>query len=198
MLCAGFLIGCSQKDKAPPPPKNAVSLENLQTAYEVSLKRQRMYDKFIPQAEDEKLSGVASLYRALSASEGIHARLHAELMRKDSIEPVDPIFDSVVVGSAMQTLKMALSCEELEFSSMYPSLLRAAMAEEYAEGVDQFNAIQSVEERHVELLKDAQDRSGRIGKVKFFVCPGDGYIFTTDKTEECPVCKSTKDKFIAI
>lgn len=195
MIC---FPGCGQKEEAPPPPKHAVSLENLQTAYGISLKRQRMYDLFIPRAEKEKYPQVAALYRALSLSEGVHAKNHAELMRNHGLEPAEPQYDSIVVGMTMQTIKMAISCEELECNSMYPNLVRTATAEEFPEGVDQFNSTQAVEDRHIELLKDAQDRNGRLGKVAFFVCPGCGYIFTSDKTEECPVCMKKKDTFVTI
>lgn len=195
---AGLTTGCGNREETPPPPKNAVSLENLQTACGVSMKRQRMYDRFIPQAEKDKYPGVASLYKALSVAEGIQADNHAALLRRNGVEPVPPVYDSIVVGTTMQTMKMAISSEELECNSMYPNLIRTAMAEEFNEGVDQFNNCHAVEERHADLLKDAQNKNGRLGKIKFFVCPGCGYIFTSDKTEECPVCKKTKDTFIAI
>jgi len=185
--------GC-QKDEKPPVEKTLVSIENLQTAYGVSLKRQRMYDLFIQRAEKEKNRGMAGLYRALSMSEGVHAKLHANLMQKHNAVPAEPKYDSVVVGTTMQTVKMALSSEELEQTSMYPNLLRTAMAEEFTEGVDQFTLVQAVEDRHVELLKEAQDKIGKVGTT-WIVCPGCGYILTSPKTEECPVCKTPKAQF---
>jgi rubrerythrin len=174
-----------------------VSVENLQTAYTVALKRQRMYDLFVPKAEKEKYRGVAGLYRALSMSEGIHGKLHDSLMRVHNAISEEPKYDSVVVGTTMQTLKMALSSEELEQTSMYPNLLRTAMAENFTEGVDQFTMVQAVEDRHVELLKEAQDKMGKIGTT-YFVCPGCGYIITSPKTEECPVCKKPAAEFTKI
>ncbi len=188
--------GC-QKAEKPPEEAVLVSVENLQTAYGVSLKRRRMYDLFVPKAEKEKFRGVAALYRALSRSEGIHATLHDSLLRRNNVTPQEPRYDSVVVGTTMQTLKMALSSEELEQTSMYPNLFRTAMAENYTEGADQFTMIQAVEDRHVELLRDAQDKAGRIGSA-YFVCPGCGFIMTSAKTEECPVCKTPATAFTKI
>jgi rubrerythrin len=199
LLCAGvftlgFLQGC-QKESAPKEEKqNLVSIDNLQTAYGVSVKRSAMYERFIPRAEKEKFRGVAALYKALARSEGIQADVHAGLIRQHGQEPAAPAPDSVVVGTTMQTLKMAISSEELEYSSMYPNLLRTATLENFTEGVDQFTMMQSVEERHVELLKDAQAKMGKID-TKYFVCPGCGYNITSDKTEECPVCKKPKTTF---
>ncbi|HLB00506.1 MAG TPA: rubrerythrin family protein [Bacteroidota bacterium] len=196
ILALVFPQGC-QKSEKPIEEKKLVSVDNLQTAYGVSLKRQHMYDLFVPRAEKEKFRGVAGLYRALSVSEGTHAKLHAALLRENNTVPEEPKYDSVVVGTTMQTLKMALSSEELEQTSMYPNILRTATTENYTKGVEQFTMIQAVEDRHVELLKDAQDRVGRIGTT-YFVCPGCGYIITSDKTDECPVCKKPRAEFTKI
>ncbi len=193
----GLSEGCQQDSKPKEEKQTLVTLENLKTAYGVSVKRVTMYERFIPQAEKEKFKGVAALYKALARSEGVHAAAHASLMRKHSIEPVQPKPDSVVVGTTMQTLKMAVSSEELESSTMYPNLLRTATLENFSEGMDQFTMIGAVEERHVELLKDAQNKMGKID-TKYFVCPGCGYIVTSDATEECPVCKNPKAKFAKI
>lgn len=194
LSAAWLTAGCQKSEEPKEAPKTLVSVENLQTAYGVQLKRARMYELFVPQAEKEKYRGVAALYRALNRSESIHAAMHASLLRKHGAEPGQPKFDSTVVGTTMQTLKMALSCEELEHGSMYPNLSRTAALEEFQEGVDQFTMITAVEERHIELLREAQDRMGRID-AKFLVCPGCGYVVTSDQTEECPVCKAAKPKF---
>jgi len=199
--CFGILAmvvpqGC-QKSEKPPEEKTLVSIDNLQTAYGVSLKRRRMYDLFVPKAEKEKFRGVAGLYRALSLSEGLHGKIHESLLRKHNVVPQEPKYDSVVVGTTMQTLKMALSSEELEQTSMYPNLLRTAMAEKFTEGIEQFTMVKAVEDRHVELLREAQDKVGRIGTT-YFVCTGCGFIMTSAKTEECPVCKKPAAEFIKI
>ena len=199
LLCVGIFLlglsgGCQQDSKPKEEKQTLVSLDNLQTAYGVSLKRAKMYELFLPQAAKEKFRGVAALYRALQRSELIHSAVHANLMKKHSIEPAPVKYDSVVVGSTMQTLKMAVSSEELESSSMYPNLLRTATMENFTEGIDQFAMIGAVEERHVELLKEAQNKMGKID-AKYLVCPGCGFIVTSDATEECPVCKNPKAKF---
>jgi rubrerythrin len=194
VVVAGLTEGCKQDSQPKDEKKTLVTLENLQTAYGVAMKRAKMYELFIPRAEKEKFKGIAALYRALHRSEAIHARLHADMLRKHAMEPVVVQFDSTIIGTTMQTLKMATSCEELESGSMYPNLARTAGLENFQEGIDQFNMLKPVEERHVELLKEAQDKAGNIG-AKYLVCPGCGYIITSDQTEECPVCKAPKAKF---
>jgi rubrerythrin len=191
---AWLAAGCQKGEAPKEAPKTLVSIENLQTAFARETKQSHMYGLFSPRAGKEKYKGVAALYRALEHSENIHAAMHASMMREHGIEPGPVKYDSVVVGTTMQTVKMALSFEELEFGSMYPNLARTAEQESFKEGVDRFTMIHAVEERHVELLKDAQDKAGNVG-TKYLVCPGCGYIVTSDATEECPVCKAPKAKF---
>jgi rubrerythrin len=186
--------GCREETKPKEEKQTLVTLENLQTAYGRETKQAHMYALFSSRAMKEKSRGVAALYRALERSEGIHAAMHASMMHGHGIEPAPVKYDSITVGTTMQTVKMALSFEELEFGSMYPNLSRTAELENFKEGVDRFTMIHAVEERHIELLKDAQGKMGRIGD-KYLVCPGCGYIVTSEATEECPVCKNSKDKF---
>ncbi len=199
LLCVGvFLLaatqGCQKESKPKEEKPVLVSVDNLQTAYAREKKQSRMYGLFSTRAGKEKYKGIAALYKALERSEGIHAALHTAMMRKNSIEPAQVTYDSIVVGTTMQTVKMALSFEELEYGSMYPNLARTAGQENFQEGVDHFTMIHAVEERHVQLLREAQDKAGSIG-TKYLVCPGCGYIITSDATEECPVCKTVKAKF---
>lgn len=198
LCCAGIslagIAGCKETPKPKEEKQTLVTLENLQTAYGRETKQSHMYGLFTPRATKEKYRGAAAMYRALERSEGIHAAMHASMMRGHGIEPAPVKYDSITVGTTLQTVKMALSFEELEFGSMYPNLSRTAELENFKEGVDRFAMIHAVEERHIELLKDAQDKMGRVGE-KYLVCPGCGYIVTSDATEECPVCKSPKTKF---
>lgn len=194
---AALAAGCQKAEQPKEEPKTLVSIENLQTAYARETKQSHMYGLFSPRAGKEKYKGVAAMYKALERSENIHAAMHASMMREHGVEPAAVKYDSIVVGTTMQTVKMALSFEELEFGSMYPNLTRTAEQESFKEGVDRFTMIHAVEERHLELLRGAQDKAGSIG-VKYLVCPGCGYIITADQTEECPVCKAPKAKFESI
>jgi rubrerythrin len=158
----------------------------------------RMYTLFAQRALKEKNPQMAALYSAIAKSEDVHASNHAALMRKEGIEPKTPQFDSMVVGNVMQTLKMALSSEDIEIGSMYPNLIKTADAEKFKEAQTQFEQCRDADARQEEFLKTAMDKVGKIAKTPYFVCPGCGYIFDSDKTEQCPVCNTTKDKFTKI
>jgi rubrerythrin len=193
-----FLYGCQQKPKEVVEQKPTVSLENLQFAMNKEMGYNNMYTQFAQQALKEKNTQMAALYSALAKSEEVHASSHAALMRKEGIEPKTPQFDPLKVGNLMQTLKMALSSEDIEIGSMYPNIIRTAEAEKFKEAQTQFEQCRDADARQEEFLKTAMEKTGKIAKTPFFVCPGCGYIFDTDKTDECPVCKTTKDKFTKI
>ncbi len=193
-LLAFLPYGCEQKAQQQ-APKATVTTDNLQTAYAKSIRHQRMYTRFVRQAEKEKLANIANLYRAIAQSESIHALNHATLLRTRGSEPKLPDVDSIAVGTTLQTFKMALSSEDIETESMYPNLIRTAGVEKDTVARDQFQKSMEADARQTELLKDASDRVGKIPKIDYYLCPGCGYIITSSSTEECPVCHAAKIRF---
>lgn len=203
MLVVGILIivvvdGCQKKSDATTSSKPLVTTENLQTAYGSAKKRALWYSRFVQSADKEKLTNVAFLFRAIAHSEEVHAANHAMLLRSRGIEPKDQPIDSIPVGVTRQSLKMALSSESFECESLYPSMIRAAEVEKWPEVATQFKQTRNADARHAELLKQASDYAGNISRVTYYVCPGCGYIVTSEKTELCPICSTKNDKFVKI
>jgi len=194
-IIAAFIFSCQKAGEPKKEAKPAVTIDNLQTAYGKEVNQQKMYELFVKQAEKEHLKNMASLYRAVALSEGVHAASHAKLLLSQSVQPALPASASVVVGNTMQTLKMALSSEDIEFDSMYPNLIRSADAEKYAEASTKFKNLRDSDARHAELFRNAVDKAGKITAVNYFICPECGYILTSDKTDECPICHTKKDRF---
>ena len=196
LLLMVLLYGC-QQERPQEQKKQAseITMENLQTAYAKSIKHQTMYTLFTKQAEKEHLTLAANLYHAVARSEEIHASNHAELMRKYGIVPKAPQLDSIPVGTTLQTLKMALSSEQIEVESMYPNLIRTAELEKLPDAAEQFEKTKAADARQVELMQEALDKNIKIQKVPYFVCLGCGYILTSEKTDECPNCHAKKEKF---
>jgi rubrerythrin len=195
LLIAFLLYGCDQKSPDQQAPKQTITNENLQTAYAKQMRHSFIYAKFIKQAEKEKLANVANLYRAISRSEQIHANNHAALLRDRGFEPRTPLYDSVAVGTIVQSFKMAISSEDIETESMFPNLIRTAGLEKDTVAMNQFQQTMEADNRQNELFKDASDHQGRIPKVPYLLCPGCGYIITSESTDECPVCHTGKAKF---
>jgi rubrerythrin len=189
-----FIYGCSSEKPKQQEQVVKVTVENLQTAYGKATKYVDMYVKFSEKAQQEKLPTIAKLFTAVSHSEKIHADQHAALLRKLGGEPKQPQPDPIPVGTTLQTLKMSVSMEDMEVESMYANLIRTAEMENMPDAVQQFMFCKEGDARQVELLKEVLDKSGKIAKVTYYVCPGCGYISTTP-TEECTICKTKSTSF---
>ncbi len=195
IILVSLLFGCSKKKEPPKEQQPTVTLENIQTAHTKAMRYAFMYTKFISGMEKQKNKELAALYRAIARSEEIHATQHAGLLRSKNIEPPSAQYDSITVGNALQTLKMAIGSEQLEAETMYPNLLRTAEAEQFQAAAEQFSSFRDADARQLELLKSAQDTNGKVKSVPYFLCPKCGYILTSEESSECPTCKTTKDKF---
>ena len=191
----GVFTTCSKNDKKQDEQKPTVSLENLQTAYGVSMKRNRWYSSYANHLQTQRQSNLSFLFRAIARSEAIRADAHAKLLRTKGTEPTMPTIDSLAMGSASQALKMAISCETMQSESMYPTLIRTAELEKFPEAVEQFKQSRDADVRHLELFRNADGYSGNIARTTYYCCPTCGYILTTDKTPECPTCKTAFSSF---
>jgi len=170
------------------------TIGNLQTAYGSELKRSLWYDRFSRQAMKENLGDIAVLFRALSHSEKVHAEAAAKLLRSKGVEPVVPAIDSIVPGKAKQYLKLSLSNENLE-QNIYAADTTKAQEEHFAEAAEWFRRALEADGRHARLLKKAIEQETNFARLPYLMCPECGYIVGSDKMEECPVCKTKKDKF---
>ena len=167
---------------------------NLQTAYGSELKRSLWYDRFAKQAMKENLGDIAVLFRALSRSEKVHAESAARLLKSKGIEPLTASIDSIVPGKAKQYLKLSLSNENLE-QNIYAADTTKAQEEHFAEAAEWFRRALEADARHARLLKKAIEQESNFARLPYLMCPECGYIVGSDKMEECPVCKTKKDKF---
>jgi rubrerythrin len=200
-LVVGIVIivlggSCQKKSDDAGSAKSLVTTQNLQTSYGSAKKRALWYSRFVQAADKEKLTNVALLFKAIARSEEVHAANHAVLLRSRGIEPIEQPIDSVPLGVTRQSLKMGLSMESFECESLYPSMIRTAEIEKWPEVATQFRQTKEADARHAELLKQASDYAGNISRVTYYICPGCGYIVTSEKTELCPICSTKNEKFV--
>ena len=192
-FCSLFLICSCQKTEVKKETKPVVTIANLQTAYAKAVKYSNMYNLFVKQAEKERNKNVANLYRAVAHSEEIRATNHANLLRSYGVEPVLPPEEIITVGTTMQTLKMALSSEDIQFNDIYPNMIRTAELEKDTAAVEQFTKARDADARHRELFFQALNTTVKAAKVEYICCSRCGYIFTSDKTDECPICNKKNE-----
>lgn len=170
------------------------TIGNLQTAYGSELKRSLWYDRFAKQAMKENLGDIGVLFRALSRSEKVHAESAVGILKSKGIEPLAPSIDSIVPGKARQYLKLSLSNENVE-QNLYSGFSAKAEEEQFTEAADWFKKALEADARHGRLLKKAIEQETNFARLPYLMCPECGYIVGSDKMEECPVCKTKKDKF---
>ncbi len=195
LLTALVSPGCSKED---PTPKHSMTIDNLQGAYGVAVKRASWYALFAEASKKDGGAGTRSLFLAIARSEEIRGKRHAELLRSLGFEPVKADSETIVVGTPAQSLKMAISCEWLQIRSLYPNLIRSAQADGMPEAVELFTQALNVDVRHLELFKDASEHHGKIPKATYRVCSECGFIVTAETFEECPTCHAKKERFETI
>ncbi|HTX18652.1 MAG TPA: ferritin family protein [Bacteroidota bacterium] len=185
--------GCKKNETGEVKPET--TLANLRTAYSREMRISHEYSLFAVRAEKDHYSAVAMLYKALSRAEAIHASMAGTLLRSKGEEVPTYTPDSIAVGTVTQTLHLALSDEGLETESMYPNLIHTAQVEKFPEAAESFRLALSADLRHAELIKNMLTKSSSGSGVSYYVCPGCGYIITSEKDIDCPGCHMTKDKF---
>jgi rubrerythrin len=94
-------------------PAKSITLDNLQAAYNGESNAKGRYEAFAVKADEEGYKGVASLFRAAAASEGVHLQGHAEDIKSMGAEPMAHI-KGPEVKSTHENLEAALKGETYE------------------------------------------------------------------------------------
>ncbi|HUX44858.1 MAG TPA: rubrerythrin family protein [Terracidiphilus sp.] len=157
-------------------------IRNLQAAYEGESNAQARYRAFAVKADAEGFAGIASLFRAASRAEQIHASNQARALRqiggeaKANIAPVN-------VQGTLENLNTALKGEQYEIDVLYPKFVEQASAHINAMASRAFGFALEAEKTHAELYKEAI--------AEFDSGKPDSWISTARNFQVCPVCAYT-------
>lgn len=183
-----------------PAEKEAV-LRDLLAAFAGESNAQAKYAAFAVRANAEGLAGIASLFRATSRAEQIHAANHARVIERLGAKAECKI-EAAPLASTLENLGVALAGEKYEVETMYPGFLPDAAGEPAAER--SFHFALEAEKTHVRLyeaaiaaLKAGEDwtRTAR----SYAVCPVCGYTLESIAADErCPVCRAAGERFEVI
>jgi len=182
--------------------ENAITVQNLMTAFEGESNAHAKYTAFAAKADEDGLRGAASLFRAAARAEQIHASNHARVIgilggrAECEIHPV-------VVDSTLENLKSALNGEQYEIDTMYPGFLAEAAEHKNTAATRTFHGALEAEKTHARLYAEAiallaaGKKDSWIGEARdFYVCPVCGYTSETEEEHErCPVCNCPWEKF---
>lgn len=195
MLATLAMAGASRAEDL----KVGTTLENLMAAYNGECNAGARYAKFAEQAEKEGYRKVAQLYRATSASEKIHAAVHADVIKKMG-GTAKATLDSVRVGTTKENLDASLKGETFEQTTMYPRYLEKARKEGNKDAMRALNYAKATEEEHAKFYQAALNNleTYKTAGQGWYVCQVCGFTVVKVNFAKCPVCFNPKDKYTLI
>lgn len=179
--------------------ETTTTLDNLQTAFNGESNAHARYAAFAKKADEEGYGEVASLFRAASKAEQIHAANHARVIREMGAEP-KAIIETTNARSTRENLQVAMDGEIYERDQMYPPFVEEAKAAKNAAAIRTFTYALKTEAEHARLymgaLKDLENRRGK--SRTYYVCSECGYTVETLNFLKCLVCGHPKEDYIRV
>jgi rubrerythrin len=161
--------------------------QDLLDAFAGESQANRRYLAFAQKAGEDGFPHVAHLFRTIAEAETIHAHRHFRVAGG--------------VKSTAENLQTAINGEGYEVTTMYPTMLAAAVAEGNKGAQNSFGETLTVEKEHfafytaaLETVKTGKD----IADSAMHVCLVCGHTVMGDAPDKCPICAARKDKFLAM
>ena len=160
------------------------TIENAKEAFAGESQANRKYLAFSEKAAEEGFKNIATLYKAASEAEAIHAKKLLKVLA--AIEPTS------------KNLEVSIAGETHEFTHMYPDFVKVAEAEGRSDALLAFTHAMKAEQVHANLYKKALDavKAGHdLGRENIFLCPVCGNIEIGKAPDKCPICGVFKKQF---
>jgi rubrerythrin len=151
--------------------------DNAKEAFAGESQASRKYQAFSEKAAEEGFRNVATLFKAASEAEMIHAKKLLNVL--------------AMIGPTEKNLEVSIAGETDEFTIMYPGFIKVAEAEKKTDAILAFTHAMKAEQVHAALYKIALDaiKSGHdLGREKIFLCPVCGNIEFIKAPDKCPIC----------
>ena len=176
----------------------------LQERYADEVIAHRKYGAYAVHARSEGYPAIAHLFRALAASEAVHASNFARLLREAGIEPATPEVEPVLTKTR-EHLKQAATVEAAEIDQEYPAILNQIEAEQHQEAIRFITYAWKAEKQHRELiLKIKKGASWFFGTLvsriegsptRYYVCQVCGSTVTELPGSQCPICDHPPQRY---
>jgi len=160
--------------------------KNVHMAWTGEAKAHQRLLAFAKKADEEELTQIAKLFRAVAASQGVHARRHFNLLE--------------AVSDTQSNLEQAFQMEKTVNGVYYPQMILEAEEDEEKAATLVFSQARDVEGEHVKLYKKALESmmSDEEETNTYWLCTICGHLHSSKPTERCPVCNAPPEKFIEI
>ena len=160
--------------------------KSLEEAFAGESMAHMKYSIFAEVAEREGKENIARLFKAIAYAEFVHAKNHARNLG--------------YVKSTPENLETAIEGETFEVEDMYPAYLQLAKYFEEKGAEMSFDYALSAEKIHANMYGEAKEKAAKdedIEEKDIYICPVCGYTYMgDDPPEKCPVCETSKDKFV--
>ena len=160
------------------------TVENAMAALAGESQANRKYQAFSDKAAEEGFRNVATLYKAASEAEAIHAKRLLKVLS--------------IIQPTAKNLEASITGETHEFTSMYPEFIKGAEAENRTDALLTFTHAMKAEQVHAALYKKALEavRNGKdTSSAKVYLCPICGNIEIGIVPERCPICSAFGKQF---
>ena len=161
--------------------------ENALAAFAGESQASVRYAAFSEKAIEDRYPGIATLFKAMSEAEAIHARHLLDL--------------SGEIRSTKENLEAGISAETQEASVTYPAYLKTAQEEKKIGARTVFSYSIKAEEVHAALFSKALvavSEGHDLASISVYLCPVCGHISLGQPPFRCPICAVFAKKYIRI
>jgi rubrerythrin len=158
--------------------------DNLKEGFAGESQANRKYASFSAKAAEEGFPLVATLFKAASEAEAIHARRHLSVYG---------------VPSTVENLAASVAGETEEFTEMYPKFIKESEAEGNTDATRSFTFAMKAEQVHAGLYEKALEavKTGKdLPAEKVFLCPTCGNVALDKAPGACPICGVPGSKWL--
>jgi rubrerythrin len=193
--------------------EDGVTLAALRIAYDRECNTRADYGAYALRAEADGMPVAALAFRVAAIAESVHATLQAQRIRDFGVEPVWTL-QSIVVHATEENLRTAIENEAHEYACVYPQLIDQSRPECLYDALAPLQYARAAEATHANLFTEVLQNLepietprmlaaaierfvnfGGEGINGFYVCMGDGSVFTHPIQGSCPNCGSGKASF---
>lgn len=172
------------------------TVTDLKAAYLGETTASAKYAVYAKKAEAEGYKAPAALFRAASSAEKIHAANHKAALAKLGVKSVKAGAFTKPAGTTADNLKDAIKGETYEKDTMYPGMIKDAVAEKQPDATRSMTFALAAEKQHAALYTAAlKSLKQKPTPAAFYVCPVCGATFTKAAPTACPVCGTPGSKF---
>ena len=158
--------------------------KNVHAAFVGEAKAYQRLLEYAAKADKEDLPQIAHLFRAVAASESVHARRHFRLLE--------------AVKDTQSNMEYAFQQENAVNGDHYPRMLQDAEEEGEKAAAIVFSQAKDVEGIHAKLYRKALEHLTEAEFTEYYICEVCGYVSEKIIPDKCPVCNAPKEKFFIV